>query len=227
MLGFSRNIIGKLNFKDCYMLSLFKRTKVEFWEIELMVNVLKKLPDEFHLCITHINEGLFRGVLIGLSDIPGYIGFTYNPEIYEKFQQPDGKNFRLEGITVFDIISNEYLYYTIYFSYGVINGYSITGAKKIKIDIQKIDVSNFKLKYRENIDFDRLKNFLTSEELKLINPNDVYVVSLEDKEYFHLMDIEDGDFYGMDLNKNLYKITHDPYNIEKMDISLSDLMEVN
>lgn len=208
------------------MFGLFKRTKVEYLEIELMVSVLKKLPEEFHLYISHIDEGLFKGVLIGLSDIPGYVGFTYNPEIYDKLEQPDGRNFRLEGITVFDIILNEYLSYTIFFSYGLINGYSITGPKKNKIDIQKIDVSNFKLKYRDSIDFDRLKKYLTSKEIKLINPSDVYVVILEGKEYFHLTDIEEGDFYGMDLKKNLYKITHDPYNIEKINISLSDLMHV-
>lgn len=209
------------------MFQLFKRTKIQPWEIELLKNVLKRLQEEFDVYIDHINQGLYRSVLIGLSDIPGYVGLSYHPEIYEELHQPDGRNFRLEGISVFDIISGEYLNYTIYFSHGLINGYSITGAKKVKIDVQKIDTHEVKLVFRDNVDFNRLKKILAPNELKLINPDDVYVVILDDKEYFHLTDIEDGDFYALDIEKNIYKITHDPYHIDKIDISLSDLLNVD
>ncbi|MFD2584448.1 hypothetical protein ACFSR6_18265 [Pedobacter vanadiisoli] len=209
------------------MFGLFRRTKIQPWELELLKNVLKRLPTEFRLYISHINKGLFRGVLIGLSDIPGYVGLSYHSEIYKKLYHSDGKNFRLEGITVFDTISAEYLQYTIYFSHGLINGYSLTEKKKVKIDIEKIDTTNVKLIFRENVDFNRLKKVLSSKELKLINPGDVYVVVLEDKEYFHLTDIEDGNFYALDMGKNLYKITHNPHYIEKVEVSLTDLLAVD
>jgi uncharacterized pyridoxamine 5'-phosphate oxidase family protein len=72
-----------------------------------------------------------------------------------------------------------------------------------------------------------LKKLLSPKELKLINPSDVYIVTLNNKEYFHLIDIEDGDFYGMDMGKNLYKITHNPYDLEKIDVNLSKLLDMN
>jgi len=209
------------------MFGLFKRTKIESWEIAVLVNVLQKSPPEFHLHLTYINEGLFKRVQVGLSDIPGYVGFSYNPEIYDKFYQPDDRDCRLEGVVVFDTISKKYLDYIIYFSYGVINGYSIAGAKKFKIDPQKIDTSNIKLKFWDNIDFNRLESVLTPNEVDLINPSDVYVIVLDGKEYFHITDIEDGDFYAMDEEKKIYKITHDPYRIEKIDISLADLLGID
>lgn len=209
------------------MFGLFKRTKIESWEIAVLVNVLQKMPPTFHMHINYINEGLFNRVLIGFSDIPGYVGFSYHPEIYEKFYQPDDRDYRIEGILVFDTVSKKYLDYTIYFSYGVINGYSISGAGKFKIDPEKIDPANMELKLWDNADFNRLEKVLTPNEIDLINPSDVYLIVLEGKEYFHLTAIEDGDFYAMDEEKKLYKITHDPYQIEKIDISLADLLGVD
>ncbi|MEY3451193.1 MAG: hypothetical protein RL711_1019, partial [Bacteroidota bacterium] len=38
-------------------------------------------------------------------------------------------------------------------------------------------------------------------------------LDLKGKTYYHLKDIEDGDFLGIDIHKNIYKITHDPFEI--------------
>lgn len=209
------------------MFGLFKRTKVQSWEIELLKNVLEKLPVEFKIYIEQINLGLFKGVSIGNPAIPGYVGFTNDPDIYNEVHDEKGRDFEVYDIKVYDTISYSYLEYSIFFSFGTIDGYAIVGPNKFKIDVQKCNVLDMKLRFRDNTDFDNMKKLLDTNELKLINPSDVYIVTLEDKEYFHLIDIEDGDFYAMDKEKDLYKITHDPYHIEKMDISLSDLLNVN
>lgn len=66
-------------------------------------------------------------------------------------------------------------------------------------------------------DFDRIAHVLTQEERMAISASDIYSVRIEGKEYFHLMDLEDGDFIGIDIGKNVYRITHDPVNVTWLD----------
>jgi len=200
------------------MFGLFKRKKIESWEVDLLENALRALPKDFNIYNEQIALGLIKGVSIGNAAIPNYIGFTRDAEIYNAINDPKGRDFEVYGIMVFDIISNTYLEYSIFFSFGTVDGYSIKKTGKYKIDTKKIDVRNMKLRFRDNFDFERIKKKLPIKDLELINPNDVYVVNLDNKEYFHLADIKDGDFYAMDLEKNFYRITHDPYSFEKIDI---------
>jgi hypothetical protein len=53
----------------------------------------------------------------------------------------------------------------------------------------------------------------------------VYEVILNGNVYFHIQDLEDGDFIGIDENKAFYKITHDPFEITKIDTSLKKIIE--
>ncbi len=205
------------------MLGLFKRTKIKAWEIDLLRNTIRLLPLEYRHLEQQIDEGLFKGVLIGLSDLPGYVGFKYNPKILKKFDDKKDRLYTLTGIKVLDAKSKKYLPYTVYVSTGTITGYSITGAEKFIIDVNSIDVTEFKKKYPINVDYQKIEPLLTIKEKKAINPDDVYEVILDNKTYFHIKDLEDGDFIGMDFEKNIYEITHDPYEIKLMKCNLIEV----
>lgn len=87
------------------MLGLFKRTKIEKWETELILNVITELPDEFSNLSNHINYGLFRGVLVDASDIPGYIAFTFRSEVQKKYDRENEQSYKLTNIMVRFFIS--------------------------------------------------------------------------------------------------------------------------
>jgi hypothetical protein len=97
------------------MFGLFKRTKVKPWEVELLKNVLKKLPVEFGMYIEQINLGLFNGITVGNAAIPGYVGFTNDPDIYDAINDVKGRDFEMNNINVYDTISHSYLQYAIFF----------------------------------------------------------------------------------------------------------------
>lgn len=195
------------------MFGFFKRKKIDPWEIDLLLNVLKSIHGDFYRVLeSQVLQNLHRGVLIGLSDIPGYVGFTFNSDVYKSFYDKNGRNIRLENIYVFDQYSKQYVRYNIYISSGVINGYRITESK-YKIDVNKIDISKFRKVYLDNKDSNFISELLTAEEKELINSNDVFLVKIEGHNYFHLKDIGDGDFIGIDVDKNVYKITQDPPEI--------------
>lgn len=206
------------------MFGLFKRTKVESWETELLRYTIGKLPKEYSNLISQITDGLFRGVLVDVSDIPNYVAFTFNHDVLKKYDKEGDKDYKLTNIKIYDNKSSGSLQYEIYVSSGTISGYSLGGGKKRDIDMSKIDVSSFKKELVGESDYNRIVNLLNDEEKTVVTPSQVYSVFFGDKEYFHLKDLEDGDFIGMDAQKIIYKITHDPMEVNRVDKTLKEIL---
>lgn len=206
------------------MFGLFKRTKIENWETDLLRNVVMKLPSEYSSLINQIDDGLFRGVLVDVSDIPGYVAFTFHSDVLKKYDRENERDFKLTNIKVYDNKALGFVPYGIYVSSGTISGYSLGGSKKHNIDVNKVDVSGFKKEFIGESDYNRIVNILNEEEKKLLNPSEVYSVFVTDKEYFHIKDLEDGDFIGIDENKVVYKITHDPMEVVVLNKKIAEVL---
>lgn len=69
-----------------------------------------------------------------------------------------------------------------------------------------------------------MKKLIDEEALKLIKPENVYQVNLSDRVFYHIEDLEDGDFIGIERHGQIYKITHDPFEIIPLDQSLTTFL---
>lgn len=206
-----------------------KRRNVEQWELDLLINTLRKLPVEYRFLIDQVETGLLKRVLTGLGDLPHWKTFGFNPEVVNKYDKPREPSFDLTNIFVFDKISNGYLEYMIGCASGMIIGYSINSDEGFDIDVTDINTQHFQKKMIASNDYFRIKQLFTPGEQKLINPSDVYEVELNRKKYYHLMDIKngDGDFIGMDINKNIFLITHDPSEIKQLNSPIEQILSGN
>lgn len=206
------------------MFGFFKRTKIEAWEIALLSGVIEKLPKEYASLTDQIKDGLLRGVLVGVSDIPEYVAFTFNSNVLKKYDKVNDRDYKITNIKVYDAKTSSFLPYEIYISSGTISGYSLGGGKSKKIDLNRIDVLGFKKQFIGEFDYERILSVLNENEKSRINPSDVYPVFVGDKEYFHIKDLEDGDFIGIDIEKNVYKITHDPLRVSTLNKKIVDVL---
>jgi hypothetical protein len=195
------------------MYLFFKRTKIEPWEIEILRSPLQKLPHQYSSLLDQFDDGLLKGVLFGMSDIPGLITFTYHPYKIKKHEKDISSDCKIVNIKVYDIKKMKFLSLEIYVLSGCISGYTLEGVKTPKIDMAKTDTTNFKKMYLGNEGFNTISHLLIEEEKQLIQPSEVYSIILSGKEYFLIADIEAGDFIGIDSKNNLYKVTHDPFEI--------------
>ena len=212
-----------------FLKSVFARKKMEPWEKTLMLNTINLLPAEYHYLGKQIEAGIFNGrVHIDFwnnDNTLGYVSFSFNPPVRKKFEKRKEQAFKLTGIKVYDSLSKTDFQYTITVSSGTAIGYSMTWAKKFLIDVNNIDVSEFKKEYFVNPAYKKIEKLLSATEKKAINQSEVYEVALDGKVYFHLKDLEDGDFIGIDDEKNIYEITHDPYEKKLLTCGLVEALK--
>lgn len=198
------------------MFNLFKRTKVEVWERQLLLNIFDLMSSDFHYLKEQVEAGLLKRVSFKSTVTPNYVGFGYDGNISRKFERKGENGFEIKGVKVYDELSKSHVDLEISVYYGLVIGYSTPHNKKISLDINNIDVSGLKIQYHTNPLYDRLRPILKPAYSKSVSPDDVYEVELDGKVYYHLQDLEDGDFIGMDDDGTYYEITHDPYEIKEI-----------
>jgi hypothetical protein len=207
-----------------FIKNLFNLNKVKEWEKEVLINVFTLLGDEYINYSNQIKENLLSNYLLSSDAFPNLVRFTYSQEVAEIYRQKIGEIFTLKGIKVFDFISNNYIDFFINISHGLVTGYFTPNNKKFKLDINKITISNLQKEYWGDADYKEIEDILDESERDLINRYDVHEVILNDKTYYNIREIGDGDFIGIDTNKNIYKITHDPYEIVRIEKSLLEVL---
>lgn len=201
-----------------------KRSSVYNWEKTLLINIFNLLGDNYVDYVNQITDGVLRKVSIGSTVLPNYIGFLYDTKIVGRYDQKSGLTYTLRGINVFDKKCNQYINIEIHISHGLIMGYSTPTHSEFELDVSKVKLDGFKKDYWYNNEYLTIKSILSPDELSLINPNDVYEVQLEGRIYYHLQDIEDGDFIGIDKEKNVYKFVHSPFEIIKLTDSIEKVL---
>lgn len=204
------------------MFNFLKKDNTDFKDrMELVMKIFSLLPVKF----LNIQEQLSEGILTGFKqEGSNYTKFSLRKDILNKFEDKKGDCFEIKGIKVFDKNIQDFTEINLEVAYGIFVGYNTPNVKKLNPDASKIYVQNFWVKSFENNEFEKIKKLFNEEELRLINPNDVYELILNGQTYYHLKDVEDGDFIGVDEMKRLYKITHDPYKITEIEKKLSELI---
>jgi hypothetical protein len=198
------------------MFNLFKRKYISKTEASLLRNIFYSLGAEFSDYCNQIDRGLLKGVFFQEKPFSNYIGFTYDTTIVNDFENKNGNYFVLRGIRVFDKKQDKYIELRIYISFGLIVGYSTPDTKNPEFDISNFHVKKYTKQIFKNEDYEKISSLIDNKYLKLINPAEVYELEISGSIFYHIKDIGDGDFIGIGLDKNIYRITHDPFEIEKI-----------
>ncbi|MNN62306.1 hypothetical protein D3C81_1775950 [compost metagenome] len=142
----------------------------------------------------------------------------YSVAFYKEFENELVENFKVEGLVIGDLGKNRNIEVILYFADDIFLGYSTDLQEgSFQFDDQKINISQVKKKLWGNEGNSIVKNILTAKELKLVNLGDIYISNINGKDYYHLKELEDGDFLGFDQDGVFFKLTHDPFYIQKID----------
>ncbi|SDM14643.1 hypothetical protein [Chryseobacterium taihuense] len=208
------------------MFNFFKKqnTRSHFfeWELDLLSKIFDKLGNDYLNYKKQIQDGILSGIKL-YDQFPNYVGFRFNTSILQKYEDKSVPESNLSNIKVFNKNTSNYQLIKIKLGYGLILGYEIDNRDNFIPDFNYIEINEEKEIIQSNNDFNEIANLFTEEERNLINQSEVYPITLNNKKYYHLYDLEDGDFIGMDESKEFYKITHDPFNIKLLSISLHEI----
>lgn len=201
-----------------------KRSRLFDWEVPLLTLVFHKLSPRYDYLIAQMLDGIINRVHLEHTVIANYVGFSYAPGLSSKYEIKNEEFFRLSGIMVRDMNTNRQLELQIFVSSGLIMGYALPDHEKVKLDLESVDVSRILRQKLGEDDYLEIKALFDKEEMKLINPSEVYEIELQEKRLYHLFDLQDGDFIAVDKNKKFYRVTHDPFEIELVDKMLKDIV---
>lgn len=201
-----------------------EKTQLSQLEKDLLLKTLKLLGSDYSIFEEQIESGIIDSV--GENKVnPDFKRFRLNVKLLNKFENKKGRCFFLNNVNVFDNTSNKYISFSLDFGFGLVFGSSIQELSNMNLDLNKINIDSVYKTYYGEDDFNKIKFLFSKEELACINNSDVYELELGGKIYYHLKDIGDGDFLGIDIHKNIYKITHDPFEINIQTNELVDILK--
>ncbi|RKE56663.1 hypothetical protein [Sphingobacterium detergens] len=193
-----------------------KHRKLENWEKTTLQQVFDLLGDGYAHYIEQL--GFIDEVGINRSDIPNLINCKYSVPFYKEFENELIEDFKVEGLIIGDLYKMRDVEVVLYFSDNIFIGYSTNlQVGSFQFNCQKIDISKARKKFWGDEGSSIVKRFLTKKELKSINIGDIYISNINGKDYYHLKELEDGDFLGFDQVGNFFILTHDPFEIRKID----------
>lgn len=188
----------------------------------------KKHIEQFELKIAELLESEMSQIktAIGLSKIYGisfmhdpkgiYISRGYKPKEFEKINKDHKTCFNLTGISVLNKKENHYQPIQLY--------YQSDGLTKIEIEnpelfhktfdlnqIQKGELSLEHLKM-ENPDQKTVKKILkslTKEQIELLELEYTFEIELDEKLFYTILDMEDGNYIAVNKQGKVYRLNHD------------------
>ena len=192
---------------------------------ELFVKISLALPHRFHFLQKQLTEGIIKGIKKPEGQ---HYQLRLDIPLLNKYEDKKGRNFLIENIVIQSVETGKSSVVSWNVAYGLLLVYITANNDFLKWQAEAvgIDTSRIRIKYLDDSPIEKL---LSKEEQQYITPNDLYEVSLNDKTYYHIQDITngDGDFIGIDADKNVYEFRHDPFKITLLTEPLETILKNN
>jgi len=204
------------------MFSLFKKTrwKIDGKALDFFRQVFRQLPAEFEFLSNGLEKGLYKRYAVNATMKGGHYSISFDPKQSDKSMKK-GLHFDLEHIIIrqdgqaFPLHINVYEGLWIGFEFQK----SISDFTNFQIDVSL-------MKKREGRDVTdkktaKLVSGLLSEHLDL---NNLSPIKIENKTYYQIKDLGDGNYLAIDEQRQVFGLIHDPYKIELIHTSVAQFV---
>ena len=193
----------------------FKTTKKNVREFQL--KLAETLPAEFSAYKNIVREPTTYYSIIFSHKPEGItILYDYEKDFYTKYNAEQKRHFKLYGVFIKRKKNNEYVEIPLFFAHGNLQQIIVENPSKFheNFDFSSLQLKNIKTEYVQVQNPDRnttekILNSLTREQLNLLELEYTFEIELDEKLFYTILDMEDGNYIAVDKQGKVYRLNHD------------------
>lgn len=197
-------------------MSIFNRNtkKKHIEQFELKIAGL--LKDEF----PQFRKVLDISKLYGISfthDPKGiYISRGYNPDAYNEIQKNHRTHFNLIGVSAFHLKEQSYVPLKLNYSFDILTRIEVDAPQRFhknfdldNLQIDKIEIEELPNENPDKETVEKILKALTKEQKESLELEVAFEIEFDEKLYYTILDMEDGNYIAVDKSGNVYRLNHD------------------
>lgn len=203
------------------MFNIFKKKsdlKLDSVQLDFISTIINKLSEIYPLFKQEFELETFVGIGKNPGGSKGSFTYIINYESWKRICNPNLDNYDIKNI-LFKTFTGDKISVDLYTSEGLIVGYKSNVEVK-DIDVSTIDISEIWEKHFLNNDYFEIEHIfkpLTNEQLnKLSMVKNTFKIEVHGTSYYPVHDIGDGNYVAIDKEGEVFKITHDPFEVQKI-----------
>jgi len=189
-----------------------KKKHIEQFEIKIADLLESEMPQlkkamtlskPMHISFMHKPKGIF-------------MGRGYGPKAFEEINRNHKTSFNLTGISVWNRKAENYQPIKLNYHHDTLTKIEIENPEyfHITFDLNKIQQSNIQLEHLkiENPDqkfAEKALKSLSKEKLLLLELDYTFEIELDEKLFYTILDMEDGNYIVVDKKGKIYRLNHD------------------
>lgn len=145
-----------------------------------------------------------------------YLSRGYNPKAYEEIKKNHKTCFNLFGIYVFEKKSKKYIQLKLNYLHDSLTKIEIENPKRFhktfdlnNIKVEEIQIEHIKLENPEKEIVLKVLNKIDEEKLNLLDIEDTFEIEINEKLFYPILDMEDGNYIAVDKHGKIYRLNHD------------------
>ncbi|WP_456314161.1 hypothetical protein [Pseudomonas shirazensis] len=145
-----------------------------------------------------------------------YLNRGYSPKVFEEIKRNHNTSFHLNGILVFEKKSKKHIPLRLHYFHNSLTSINIDNPKKFhrnfdlnNIKVEKIEIKHLKLQNPDKeIVLKILKN-IDEEKLNLLDIENTFEIEIEERLFYTILDMEDGNYMAIDKQGKIYRLNHE------------------
>lgn len=197
---FNRNI--KTKHIEQFELKIAGLLKDEFPQFSKVLDVSKL----YGLSFTHNPNGI-------------YISRGYNPDAYDEIQKNHRTHFNLIGVSAFHLKRHSYVPLKLNYSFDSLTSIEIDEPQRFhknfdldNLQIGKIEIEELPNENPDKETVEKILKVLTKEQKESLELEDSFEIEFDEKLFYTILDMEDGNYIAVDKSGNVYRLNHDHEN---------------
>ena len=203
-------------------MNIFNRNTTKKHLEQFEIKIAELLSDEF----PEFRKVIEMSELQGIHFMEKPKGITlirsYNPKTYQEIKRNHNRFFNLNGISIFEKKTKKYFPIKLTYFENSLSTIEVLNPKKFHriYDLNNIKVETIEIKHIkiQNPDKEIVLKILNKdlEKLNLLDIENSFEIEIDEKVFYTILDMEDGNYIAIDKQGKVYRLNHDHKERVKM-----------